>query len=192
MPAPHPLTFPTMSPPTDSHTLLRFWHSAGPARWFRRDEAFDAEFSRRFLVTHEAAAAGQLQAWNDTPEGALALVLLLDQFPRNAFRGTARVYATDAQARAVADAAIRRGFDQAVEPDLRRFFYIPFMHSESLADQERSVGLYAPADEDAQRWAHHHRDIVVRFGRFPHRNAVLGRQSTAEEERFIAEGGFSG
>ena len=181
-----------MIPPTDSHTLLHFWRTAGPARWFRRDEAFDAEFTRRFLATHEAAAAGQLQAWNDTPEGALALVLLLDQFPRNAFRGTARVYATDAQARAVAEEAIRRGFDNAVEPDLRRFFYIPFMHSESLADQERSVALNASADEDALRWAHHHRDIVARFGRFPHRNAVLGRQSTPEEERFIAEGGFSG
>lgn len=174
-----------------SDEIVRFWRGAGPARWFQRDDAFDAEFSRRFVAAHEAAAAGLLQAWNDTADGALALVLLLDQFPRNVFRGTARMYATDALARTVAEAAIRRGFDEAVEPELRRFFYLPFMHSESLADQERSVALNESAGADSLRWARHHRDIVARFGRFPHRNAVLGRQSTPEEERFLAEGGFS-
>lgn len=177
---------------TTPEDVLRFWRDAGPGRWFRRDDAFDAEFRRRFLAAHEAAAAGGLHAWMQTPHGALALVLLLDQFPRNAFRGTARVYATDAQARDAADAAIARGFDRQVEDGLRRFFYLPFMHSESLVDQERCVALNEGAGPDALRWARHHRDVVARFGRFPHRNAVLGRTSTPEEERFMAEGGFSG
>ena len=172
--------------------LLGFWQEAGPSRWFRHDPQFDAELRQRFLPAHEAAAAGQLAHWLATAEGALALVLLLDQFPRNAFRGTPRVYATDAQARAAADAAIRAGFDRAVPQELRQFFYLPFAHSERLQDLERCVALNEPVGGEALRWARHHRDIVARFGRFPHRNAILGRPSTAEEERFLAEGGFSG
>lgn len=172
--------------------VVRFWREAGPGRWFRRDDAFDADFRARFLPAHEAAAAGGLRDWPDTAEGALALVLLLDQFPRNAFRGTARVYATDAMARAAADAAIRRGLDQAVATELRQFFYLPFMHSEQLADLERCVALNEALGGESLRWARHHRDVVARFGRFPHRNAVLGRASTPEEERFLAEGGFPG
>ena len=178
--------------PTTSHAVLAFWRDAGPQRWFRRDDAFDAEFRERFLAAHVAAAAGRLQSWLDDAEGALALVLLLDQFPRNAFRGTPRVYATDAQARAIADAALVAGFDRQVDAALRRFFYLPFMHSEELADQERSLALNADAGDDALRWARHHRDVVARFGRFPHRNAILGRDSTPEEARFLAEGGFTG
>lgn len=182
----------------DSHPLpppaqvVRFWRDAGPARWFRRDDAFDQDFCRHFLAAHEAAAAGRLQAWSVSAEGALALVLLLDQFPRNAFRGTARVYATDALARAAADAAIRAGFDRQVEPALRQFFYLPFMHSEDLQDLQRCVALNSEVGGEPLRWAQHHRDVVARFGRFPHRNAVLGRTSSADEERFLAEGGFSG
>ena len=172
--------------------LLQFWHEAGPRRWFARDDAFDAEFRDRFLATHEAAADGELGHWAASAGGALGLVLLLDQFPRNAFRGSPRTYATDAQARQVADAAIAAGFDRQVDADLRRFFYLPFMHSEDLADQDRSVALNAPLGGEALRYAQHHRDIVRRFGRFPHRNAVLGRPSSAEEERFLAEGGFGG
>lgn len=172
--------------------VVRFWRDAGPKRWFQRDDEFDARFRSGFLAAHEAAAAGRLQAWSITPEGALALVLLLDQFPRNAFRGTPRVYATDPPARAVADTAIRSGFDRMVEPELRRFFYLPFAHSEELQDLERCVTLNEEEGGDSLRWAKHHRDIVARFGRFPHRNAMLGRASTAEEERFLAEGGFSG
>lgn len=175
----------------DPRDVVQFWRDAGPARWFQRDDDFDAQFRRRFLAAHEAAAAGRLAAWMETAQGALALALLLDQFPRNVFRGTVRVYATDAQARAVADKAIGRGFDAEVEPGLRRFFYLPFMHSESLADQERSVALNESAGEDSLHWARHHRDLIARFGRFPHRNAVLGRQSTPQEEAFIAQGGFS-
>ncbi len=182
-----------MSAPLPSpRDVLDFWRDAGPQKWFRKDEAFDADFRARFLEAHEAAAAGALDAWGSSADGALALAILLDQFPRNAFRGTARVYATDAQARRVADAAIARGDDLRVDPELRRFFYLPFMHSESLADQDRSVALNAPLGGEAQRYAEHHRDIVARFGRFPHRNEILGRESSPEERAFISSGGFSG
>ena len=172
--------------------VVGFWRDAGPSRWFRRDAAFDARFRELFLPAHEAAAAGRLAGWRDSPEGALALLLLLDQFPRNVFRGTPRVYAPDEPARAIADAAVRAGFDRQVEAELRQFFYLPFMHSEALDDLERCVALNSELGGEPLRWARHHRDVVARFGRFPHRNAVLGRESTPEEERFLAEGGFSG
>ena len=172
--------------------LLRFWQEAGPGRWFRSDPDFDADFCARFGAAHDAAASGQLDPWLASAEGALALVLLLDQFPRNVFRGTPRVYATDAKARAAADAAIGAGFDRCVPPDLRQFFYLPFMHSERLADLERCVALNEALGGEPLRYAGHHRDIVARFGRFPHRNAILGRPGTPEEEQFLAEGGFSG
>jgi uncharacterized protein (DUF924 family) len=172
--------------------LLDFWRDAGPQRWFRRDDAFDARFRDRFLPAHEAAAAGQLEGWGATAQGALALVLLLDQFPRNAFRGSPRMYATDAQARAAADAAIAAGHDLAVDPQLRPFFYLPFMHSEELPDLERCVALTEAIGGEHRGFARHHRDIVARFGRFPHRNAVLGRPSSEQEQRFLAEGGFAG
>jgi uncharacterized protein (DUF924 family) len=177
---------------TTPQDVLQFWREAGPGRWFRRDDAFDATFRERFLPTHAAAASGALDAWAGSAEGALALVLLLDQFPRNAFRGTPRVYATDAQARATADAAIRAGFDQQVDSALRRFFYLPFMHSENIEDLDRCVALNEAAGGEALRYALNHREIVRRFGRFPHRNAVLGRPASPEEERFLAEGGFGG
>lgn len=172
--------------------VVRFWQHAGARRWFRRDDDFDREFRERFLAAHESAAAGRLHDWAETAEGALALVLLLDQFPRNAFRGTPRMYATDAQARATADRAIAAGFDRAVDAELRQFFYLPFMHSEALVDLERCVELNSDIGGEPLRYAQHHRGVVQRFGRFPHRNAILGRPSTAEEERFLAEGGFGG
>ncbi len=172
--------------------VVGFWRDAGPQRWFRKDEAFDQRCRAVLHPAHEAAVRGELGAWAATAEGALALVLLLDQYPRNAFRGTAQVYATDARAREAADAALRAGFDRQVDPELARFFYLPFMHSERLEDQERSVALNLPLGEEAARYALHHRDVVRRFGRFPHRNAVLGRTSTPEEQRFLEEGGFAG
>jgi len=181
-----------MTSPANPQDVLQFWRDAGPQRWFRRDDAFDAQFRERFLMTHEAAAAGRLQHWMASAEGALALVLLLDQFPRNAFRGTARMYATDAQAREAARAAVDAGFDHAVDEELRSFFYLPFMHSEQLEDLDRCVALSERVGGESLRYAQHHRDIVRRFGRFPHRNAVLGRASSDEEERFLAEGGFRG
>ena len=172
--------------------FLAFWRDAGSRRWFQPDDAFDAALRERFLDLHEAAAAGMLTEWPATADGALALVLLLDQFPRNAFRGTPRMYATDAHARTAASAAITAGHDHAVDEELRQFFYLPFMHSEDLADLDRCVALNEAVGGESLRYARHHRDIVRRFGRFPHRNAVLGRASTPEEERFLAEGGFRG
>ena len=172
--------------------IVGFWRDAGPQKWFRKDAGFDGVFRDRFLASHEAAARGELASWSDSPEGALALVLLLDQFPRNAFRNTPRMFASDPAARAAADAAIAAGRDTQVEPALRPFFYMPFMHSEDPRDLERCVALMEPIGGDSLHFAQDHRAIVARFGRFPHRNAVLGRASTAEEVRFLAEGGFSG
>jgi uncharacterized protein (DUF924 family) len=172
--------------------VLTFWRDAGPARWFRKDDAFDAEFRERFLPAHEAAARGELDGWLRDAESALALLILLDQFPRNAFRGSPRMYATDAKAREAARKAIAAGFDTQVDAELRNFFYLPLMHSEELADLERCVELTRCIGGEPHRYAQHHRDIVQRFGRFPHRNAILGRTSTPDEERFLDEGGFAG
>jgi uncharacterized protein (DUF924 family) len=171
--------------------VLRFWREAGADRWYRADPEFDALVRARFLVTHEAAAAGALSAWEQTPEGALALVIALDQFPRNMFRRTARAFATDALALAVATRAIERGFDRAFPMPERNFFYLPFEHSEKLADQERSLALCeSSGDVDAIKWAKLHLDVIRRFGRFPHRNETLGRASTPEEIAFLEAGGF--
>ena len=172
--------------------VLAFWRAAGPDKWFKKDEAFDAEIRTRFLATYEAAAAGAL-AWDETAEGALALLIVLDQFPRNMFRGSARAFAADPLARKIAAQAIERGLDQKVAVAERSFFYLPFEHSETLADQERCVALNrASGDADALKWAELHADIIRRFGRFPHRNAVLGRVTTPEEQAFLDGGGFAG
>jgi len=176
-----------------SDAVLAFWREAGAKRWFSKDDAFDAEISRRFLSTYEAAARGELAAWEETAEGALALSIVLDQFPRNMFRNDARAYAADALAHAVAERALARGFDQGFPAAERTFFYLPFEHSEALGDQERSVALFkAAGDADLLKWADLHAEIIRRFGRFPHRNALLGRTSTAEEQAFLADGGFAG
>ncbi|MGN6571521.1 MAG: DUF924 family protein [Pseudolabrys sp.] len=173
--------------------VVAFWTEAGPDCWFNKDDAFDADIRRRFLATHEAAAAGKLAAWEQNAEGALALMILLDQFPRNMFRGSARAFATDPQARAITAAALLRGFDGQVPANMRAFFYLPFEHSEDIADQDRGVALYTAAgDTDGLKWAKIHHDIIARFGRFPHRNAVLGRATTAEEQAFLDGGGFAG
>ena len=173
--------------------VLAFWLAAGHERWFEPDEAFDAAIRDRFAETYEDAVAGRLSAWENSPEGALALVIVLDQFPRNMFRHTARSYAADPLARTVARRAIARGFDLKVAMPQRTFFYLPFEHSEELADQERSVALMrATGDADLLKWAELHADIIRRFGRFPHRNAVLGRTTAPEEQAFLDQGGFDG
>ena len=173
--------------------IVAFWREAGPKRWFEKDTAFDDEIRNRFLAVHEAAAAGKLAGWEQTAEGALALLILLDQFPRNMFRGQARAFATDTLARAITAGALVRGFDAQVPKEMRSFFYLPFEHSEDLADQERSLALYkAAGDADDLKWAELHADIIRRFGRFPHRNAVLGRTTTPEEQAFLDDGGFAG
>jgi uncharacterized protein (DUF924 family) len=172
--------------------VLAFWRAAGPDKWFEKDADFDAEISWRFRKTYEAAAAGEL-AWDEDPQGALALVIVLDQFPRNMFRNSIRAFAADPLARKVAARAIARGFDHAVPIPERMFFYLPFEHSENLADQDRCVALNrASGDAEAIKWAELHADIIRRFGRFPHRNAALGRTTTAEEQAFLDSGGFAG
>lgn len=174
------------------HPVLAFWTGAGPGRWFDRDPAFDAAFRDRFLAEHLAAARRERDGLMADAEGALALLLLLDQFPRNAFRGTAHMYATDPLARAFAEAALASGHDRRAAPALRLFFYLPFAHSEALADQDRSVALNAALGAPWHGHAEGHRDIIRRFGRFPHRNAMLGRATTAEEQAFLDAGGFAG
>lgn len=177
--------------PAEAAIVVEFWRGAGSRLWFAKDPEFDGRFRERFLVLHEALARGPAIC-GDTAAEALARVLLLDQFPRNAFRGTPRMYATDALARAVADAALDAGHDQATEAELRLFFYLPFAHSEDLADQDRSLALSLGLGEPSITHARDHRDIIRRFGRFPHRNPILGRAMTPEEQRFLDEGGYSG
>ncbi|MDQ0081236.1 Uncharacterized conserved protein, DUF924 family [Variovorax sp. YR634] len=172
--------------------VVDFWREAGPDRWFAKNDAFDAEFAARFSHAHQAAARGELDHWTSDAEGALALLVLFDQFPRNTWRGSPHMLATDGKALAVAKQAVESGFDLQCEPVLRRFFYLPFMHSEVLAEQERSVELNAALDANTQRYAVLHRDIIARFGRFPHRNRMMGRSTTAEEQKYLDEGGFAG
>jgi uncharacterized protein (DUF924 family) len=172
--------------------VLAFWRALGADRWFRKDAAVDAEIRDRFGDLHALAAEGELGAWESDAPGALALVITLDQFPRNMYRGSANAFATDPLARAAAKRAIEHGFDRAVAERERVFFYMPLMHSETLADQERCLGLCRALDAGTMKYAELHADIIRRFGRFPHRNAVLGRVTTAEEQAFLDRGGFSG
>lgn len=176
--------------------VIAFWRDAGPAKWYAKDAAFDAEISARFGEAHHQAARGELADWEASSDGALALLLLLDQFPRNMFRGSAHSFATDPLARRITHAALDAGLDRQCDADLRVFFYLPLEHSEHLSDQDRCIELCEELDavsgSDWARWAHLHRDIIQRFGRFPHRNAALGRQTTNEEQEFLDGGGFSG
>jgi uncharacterized protein (DUF924 family) len=177
--------------------VIDFWRQAGPKRWFEKSEAFDAAIRLKFEPTHHAAARGEYDHWTQSADGALALLILLDQFPRNLYRASAHQFATDGLARRIARLAIERGFEKLVEPTMRNFFYLPFEHSEALADQEDGVALCQAAERetgqvDLAKWAKIHRDIIDRFGRFPHRNHVLGRETTAEEQAFLDEGGFAG
>lgn len=174
--------------------VLGFWFGEGrDAQWFERDEAFDRAVGEALGALHEKAASGGLDHWAAEPRGALALVILLDQVPRNLFRGTPRAFATDPQALAVCKAALAAGHDARLADDRERIFlYLPLEHSEALADQERCVALCAPLSEpDWLTYAERHRDIVARFGRFPHRNAVLGRETTEAEAAFLQEPGSS-
>ncbi|HEX6241926.1 MAG TPA: DUF924 family protein, partial [Polyangiales bacterium] len=172
--------------------VVDFWRQAGPELWFSKDPGFDGRFRERFLALHEAAARGELAHWARWPDGALALLLLLDQYPRNAFRGTPRMYATDELARSVAERAIEAGHDRLVDVNLRLFMYLPFGHSERLSDQERSVELNRSLGEPSLSHALHHQQIVQRFGRFPHRNPILNRAMRPEEQAFLDAGGFAG
>lgn len=176
--------------------LFAYWFGADPTAvepearevWFKTDPAFDAGIAEEFANDAELALAGDYDALTDSARGCLALVLMLDQFPRNLHRGTARAFAGDARARSVARHALEKGYDRQLPPAARMFLYLPFEHSEDIADQNLSVELFEPLGNE--RWndyAVRHRDIVQRFGRFPHRNAALGRESTPEEIAFLEE-----
>lgn len=172
-------------------------HNRTRAVWFKKDDAFDAQIRERFGPLIESAFAGALDAWDDTVEGALAKIVVLDQFTRNAFRGTPRSFAGDARALATARVLVAKGADRALPGVRRLFVYLPYEHAEDLATQEESLRLFRtlaadePAHADLVTWAQQHHAIVARFGRFPHRNAILGRKSTPEEEAFLREPGSS-
>ena len=171
-------------------TLVAFWRDAGAAKWFDGGPAFDAECRDRFEAAHLAASRGDCAWWNDSPDGALALQLLLDQIPRNIYRGSAHAFATDGLAREIARGAIESGFDARIDAPMRLFFYMPFEHSEAMADQDRAVELIAAmGDANYTDYARRHRDVIARFGRFPHRNAALGRSGAPVEQAWLEAGG---
>ena len=175
--------------------VIAFWFDARVRpHWFNSTPELDHEIHERFIGHWEMGAQGQLDVWETKPLGAVALAIVLDQFPLNMFRGTPESFSTEALAREVAARAIGADWHASMSDDWKRFLFMPFMHSEALADQDRSVELYEKwGPEENVKWAEHHRDIVRRFGRFPHRNAILGRESTAEEVAWLAsEDGFKG
>ena len=190
------------SPFPPAREVLAFWfgepgspvHGKPREPWFRKDDTFDEEIRRRFLALHASAALGELEGWRDDPDSLLALVIVLDQFSRNLYRDDPRAFSQDAQALACAQLMISRGWDAARLPVERQFAYLPFEHAEDPAMQERSLTLFSaleafPETRGLVPWAEKHRAIVRRFGRFPHRNAALGRESTAEEIAFLKEPG---
>ena len=180
------------------HDVVVYWQNAGPSKWFAKNDRFDEALSLRFEPMHMAAARGEHDDWEaQGAVGALGLILLFDQIPRNIYRKTAHAFATDGRARSVARKAVASGFDQEMEPPLRPFFYLPFEHSEDPSDQAFSVELFsahslATGDEESLKWAIAHSQIIERFGRFPHRNPALGRATTIDEKMFLSEGGFGG
>jgi uncharacterized protein (DUF924 family) len=184
----------------DAAEILAFWFGEGEEygerrpQWFRKSETFDDEIRTRFLACYQLAAAGGLAHWQDHPRHCLALIIVLDQFPRNMFRGSSRAFAADELARTATRHALAQGFDRTMKPVERQFLYLPLEHSESLDDQQLCLKLmhelspFAQTD-DLHVWAEKHLVIIARFGRFPHRNAALGRASTAEEIEFLREPG---
>ena len=176
-------------------SVIKFWFAEETKPlWFNSSPGFDAQLKERFLTTYQDAAQDNLEAWESTAEGALALVIILDQFPLNMFRGQKASFATEVKSREVAKRALTHHFDSQLSNEQKIFLYMPFMHSESLEDQDRSLALFKAAGlKDNLKFAQHHREIVKRFGRFPHRNQILGRESTQEEIDWLAsDEGFKG
>ncbi len=172
--------------------VLDFWWQAGPSKWFSGGDKFDSSCRNGFQATLEAAKAGALDDWTETAAGSLALLILLDQMSRNIYRGTPEAFDADAKAVSVAENALARGFDRAFPKDVRGFFYLPFEHSEDMAHQERAVDLGRRlGNKEVYHYALIHMDVIRRFGRFPHRNVILGRESTPEETAYLKDCGFS-
>ncbi len=173
--------------------VIAFWRKAGPDKWFKKDAEFDRAIAERFSHLHEEAAAGRKNDWAKTAEGTLALILVLDQFSRNMFRDDPRAFAQDVMASDLARQAIAAGFDKEIPEDLAAFLHMPFMHSERIADQARCVlYFHSNGQQEGLRYARIHEDAIRRFGRFPHRNAVLGRHTTPCEQAYLDDGGFAG
>jgi uncharacterized protein (DUF924 family) len=173
--------------------ILDFWTAAGPQKWFVKDDAFDQSIRDSFAAAHRAAARGEYAGWENSPHSALALLLLTDQFPRNMFRNSAHAFATDAMALNIAKRSLRAGHDGYCGEQMKQFFYMPLMHSEDISDQEYCVALcLQTASAENVKFARIHRDIIAKFGRFPHRNSMFGRASTSAEQQFLDAGGFAG
>ncbi len=176
--------------------VLEFWQEAGPDAWYAKDDAFDQSIRDRFGATWQAAHDGTLPDWATEAEGALAHVILLDQFPRNMFREDPRAFATDAKALDVAARMVAKGWDCEITGPMRQFAYMPFMHAEEMAHQDSCVHLMQTRMPEADPAGNNdlharvHREIIARFGRFPYRNAALGREMTPAEQAFIDEGGY--
>lgn len=196
VPAPEKTEFARVIPGVPSvdqtREVVQFWRDVGSEGWFAKNDDVDRRFHDQFHDLHFAAARCQCENWVTDPVAGLALILLLDQFPRNVFRGTAHMFATDPLARHYARQYIDNGHIAQIDADLRLFICVPFVHSEALADQDEALVLYQRHAPDSLAWAEHHRSIIVRFGRFPHRNACLGRTTTPEEQQFLKDGGFTG
>ena len=176
-----------------SGDVLNFWFSAGPEKWFAKDDAFDEAIRDRFLTLHGKAAAGAIDDWSKSADGTLALIIVLDQFSRNLYRNSPLAFANDEKALGLSQNLIAKRQDIEFPTNVRLWVYMPFQHSEDLEIQKRSIELFGSiGDSENLRYAIIHRDIIEKFGRFPHRNEVLGRTSSAEELKFLAEGGFSG
>jgi len=174
-----------------AHEVIDFWRTAGPEKWFISDPDFDEEVKALFGSTPEQAYAGTYDKWSEQANECLAFILVLDQFPRNIFRGSPKAFAYDSVAIEVTKKIIEQGFDQNYQLPLKRFLYLPFMHSEKLEDQRYCIELCEKAnDPDGVNFGQIHLDVIEKFNRFPHRNEVLGRQSTPEELKFLQEGGF--
>ena len=173
--------------------VLDFWFSAGPKKWFAKDDAFDDTIRERFLALHVKAVNGSIEEWADNPVATLALIIVLDQFSRNLHRNSPLAFANDDKALGLSQSLIAKRRDIEFPMDVRLWIYMPFQHSEDLEIQDRSIALFETIDDPENlRFAHIHRDIILKFGRFPHRNEVLGRTSSVEELQFLADGGFSG
>lgn len=175
------------------HEIINFWFvETEPVQWFQKNETFDSQIRDRFHATWAMARDGLCDNWKGDAQGCLALAIVLDQFPRNMFRDTPEAFATDAQALLVSKYAIAKGFDQILLPEQRRFIYLPYEHSENLADQNKSVELFAKMKKDdpmGYEYALRHRDVIEKYGRFPHRNAILGRANSPEEQEYLAQPG---
>lgn len=179
--------------PAEAQAVLDFWFAeTEPEKWFRKDDGFDASVRARFADLYDRAAAGGCEGWSETPRGCLALIIVLDQFPRNMFRGAARSFATDAAACALTKLALDRGFDATLSVREKQFLYMPLQHSEDATDQALSVERNgATGDAELLKYAEAHKRIIDRFGRFPHRNDILGRATTPEEAAFLTQPGSS-